>query len=201
VSGILSIDRRLCYIQSVMRKFPFFLVLLSVFLGGCLQESPEELERLTKEDPVFKQMILARNQAHQQIQLIREDLLFRKKQLDVQMERLRADYDAVAKAQNAKIGQMRASIETNRESIKKDIEASSASLLEKSAELEGYQRTLSDVRKVLNESKGISLSKTERQKWEERILMLSEKMRPLSEEIQELRIRIRLKKQKIQFLN
>lgn len=183
-----------------MRRSPFFLVAFSVLLSGCLQESPEELERLTKEDPVFKQMIAARNQAHQQIQLIRQDLLNRKKLMDSQVEKLRADYDATAKSQNTRIEQLRGGIEANRELLKKDIEAASASLLDKSTELDGYQKTLSDVQKVLHESKGISLSKSERQKWEERILMLSEKMRPLSEEIQELRLRIRLKKQKIQFL-
>ena len=84
--------------------------------------------------------------------------------------------------------------------MKKNMELESASLEGKQNELDGYQKTLSDVRKVLHESKGISLSKTERQKWEERILMLSEKMRPLLDEIQELKLQIRLKKQKIQYL-
>ena len=67
-------------------------------------------------------------------------------------------------------------------------------------EVLGYQKTLLDVRRVLREGKGISLSKTERQKWAERILMLSEKIRPLAEDIQELKLQIRLKKQKIQYL-
>ena len=56
------------------------------------------------------------------------------------------------------------------------------------------------IESVLNESKGITLSKAERQKWEERLMMLSEKMRPLGEEIQELKLQIRLKKQKVQYL-
>jgi hypothetical protein len=56
------------------------------------------------------------------------------------------------------------------------------------------------VRKVLHESKGITLSKAERQKWEERVLMLSEKMRPLMDEINDLKLQIRLKKQKVQYL-
>ena len=71
---------------------------------------------------------------------------------------------------------------------------------DKQVEMAGYEKTLADVRKVLQEGKGLSLSKTERQKWEERILMLSEKVRPLTDEIQELKLQVRLKKQKIQFL-
>lgn len=171
-----------------------------VLVSGCLQESPEELDRLTKEDPAFKQMIQLRDQTHAQIRLIKDDLLNRKKSLDGQVEKLRADYDATAKAQNKKVELLRGAIEQNRELLKRSMEMESASLDSKQAELEGYQKTLSDVRKVLHESKGISLSKNEKQKWEERILMLSEKMRPLSEEIQELKLQIRLKKQKIGYL-
>ena len=169
-------------------------------LGGCWTQSPEELDRLVKEDPAFKQMIVARDQAHQQIRLIKEDLLARKKQIESQAQKMRADYDAVAKTQNKKIEQYRIAIEANRKLLKTQIESESAQLADKESELEGYRKTLGDVKKVLNEGKGISLSKAERQKWEERILMLSEKMRPLTDEIQELKLQIRLKKQKIQYL-
>ena len=177
-----------------------FLFLFSLTLTGCLQESQEELDRLVKEDPAFKQMIAARDQAHSQIQLIKHDLLSRKNTLDSQFQKMRAEYDAYAKEQNKKIDQYKLAIDANRDLLKKEIGITSASLDEKQEELAGYQKTLADVKKVLTESKGISLSKTEKQKWEERILMLSEKIRPLSEEIQELRLKIRLKKQKIGFL-
>ena len=183
-----------------MKKRRVFLFLSCFFLSGCLQESPEELERLTKEDPAFKQMILARDQVHSQIHLIKDDLLNRKKLLDTQVEKLRSDYDTVAKSQNKKIEQLRAMIETNRSQLSREIDLASASAQDKQNELDGYQKTLSDVQKVLHEGKGIQLSKAERQKWEERILMLSEKMRPLTEDIQELKLQIRLKKQKMQFL-
>lgn len=177
------------------------MVLFCVFLPGCLfQESPEELDRLVKEDPVFKQMIFARDQAHHQIHLIKEDLLNKKKVLDAELEKFRSAYDAYAKAQNKKIDQFRGTIDANHNLLKQQLEQNGARLEEKQNEMAGYEKTLSDVRKVLNEGKGISLSKTERQKWEERILMLSEKIRPLTEEIQELKLQIRLKKQKIQFL-
>lgn len=176
------------------------LFFLSLNLAGCLQESPEELNRLIKEDPEFKQRIVARDQAHRQIQLIKQDLLSRKNALDTQFRKMRAEYDAYAKEENRKIDQFRASIEVHRDQLKKEVEAASASLETKQEELAGYQKTLTDVKKVLTESKGITLSKTERQKWEERVLMLSEKIRPLTEEIQEIRLKIRLKKQKIGFL-
>ena len=169
-------------------------------MAGCFQESPEELDRLTKEDPAFKQMIQLRDQTRSQIQLIKDDLLNRKKQVDAQVEKLRGEYDATAKAQNKKIELLRAAIEQNHDLLQKNMDMEAASLQSKQEEFGGYQKTLSDVRKVLQESKGISFSKAERQKWEERILMLSEKMRPLSEEIQELKLQIRLKKQKIRYL-
>ena len=184
-----------------MRPRAAILLILCLSLTGCLQESPEELERLVKEDPTFKQMIAARDQAHVQIRLLKDELLNRKKQLDSQVEKLRADYDLVAKAQNKKIEDLRGTIEANRELMKRETTLGAASLEEKETELGGYQKTLADVRQVLHESKGISLSKAERQKWEERILMLSEKMRPLADEIQELKLQIRLKKQKLQYLN
>ncbi len=179
----------------------FLLLFITGFsLNGCFSQSPEELDRLLKEDPAFKQMIVARDQAHREILLIKQDLLNRKKVLDAQVEKMRAEYDGFAKTQNKKIDQYRATIEATRDQLTKEIEIASASMEEKEAELAGYQKTLVDVKKVLTESKGISLSKTEQQKWEERVLMLSEKSRPLSEEIQELRLQIRLKKQKIGFL-
>ena len=173
---------------------------LSLALSGCLTESPEELDRLIKEDAGFKQMIAARDEAHHQIHLIKQDLLFKKKTLDGQVEKLRSEYDAYAKSQNQRIDQHRQAIEVHRTQLKKEIELASASLASKTDELGGYQRTLDDVKKVLTEGRGLQLSKTERQKWEERILMLSEKMRPLSEDIQELKLKIRLKKQKAGYL-
>ncbi len=184
-----------------MKRRFIFLALFSFVLSGCLtQESPEELDRLTKEDPSFKQMIAARDQAHNNIRYIKNDLLSKKKVMDAQIEKLRSEYDVYAKSQNTKIDQFRAQIENHRNQLSKDIDAAQASLEVKQAELDGYQKTTADVNKVLREAKGIQLSKAERQKWEERVLMLSEKIRPLAEEIQELKLRIRLKKQKIGFL-
>jgi hypothetical protein len=178
-----------------------FLPLLAIFLTGCLlQDSPEELDRLVKEDPTFKQMITSRDQAHHNIRFIKDELLTKKKIMDIQVEKLRSEYDAYAKSQNVKIDQFRALIENHRNQLNKDIVAAQASLESKQAELAGYQKTTADVNDVLREAKGIQLSKSERQKWEERVLMLSEKIRPLNEEIQELKLRIRLKKQKIGFL-
>ena len=178
----------------------FFFIPVALFLSGCAMQSPEELERLLKEDPTFKQMIVSRDQAHAQISLLKQDLLGRKKAVDAQVEKFRADYNVAAKAVNAKIDQYRAAIAANRALLKREIDLAAAEVESKQNEFGGYQKTLSDVQKVLHESKGITLSKAERQKWEERILMLSEKMRPLLDEINELKLQIRLKKQKIQYL-
>ncbi len=177
-----------------------FIILAALGLTGCLGDSPEELDRLVKEDSAFKTMIVARDEAQHQVQIIKRDLLSKKKTVDAQVGKLRGEYDAYAKAQSAKIAQYRQSIEANRDQIKKELELAGASLEAKTAELSGYQRTLTDVKKVLTEGKGLSLSKSERQKWEERILLLSEKMRPLTEEIQDLRLKIRLKRQKMGYL-
>lgn len=179
----------------------FAAVLTSFALTGCLLgESADELDRLVKEDPAFKQMIAARDEARHQIQIIKQDLLSKKKTADEQIGKLRAEYDAYSKTQSKKVEQYHAAIEVSRNQLKHEVELAGASLEEKTAELAGYQKTLADVKKVLTEGKGLSLSKTERQKWEERILLLSEKMRPLTEEIQDLRLKIRLKKQKIGYL-
>ena len=182
-----------------MRRF-LAMIVAGLALGGCLGENAEELDRLVKEDPAFKRMVVARDEARGQIQRIKQDLLNRKRAVDTQVEKLRGEYDAYAKAQNKAIEQFRVTIDANRSQLKREVELGGAALEEKLAGLAGYQKTLADVRKVLSESKGITLSKTEKQKWEERILMLSEKIRPLAEEIQELKLEIRLKKQKIGYL-
>jgi hypothetical protein len=171
-------------------------------LSGCLLgENDEELGRLVKEDPVFKQMILVRDESRRQIALIKNDLLSRKNTMNSQAEKLRAEYDAVAKVQNAKAEEYRASIRALRDKLKQELELSIASLEKKRLDMAGFQRTLADLKKVLTEGKGLALSKNERLKWEEKTLMLSEKMRPLSEEIQDLKLQIRLKKQKIGYLS
>ena len=175
-------------------------VLTALTFSGCLTESVEELDRLVKEDAAFKQMIVARNETRRQIDTIKQELLARKKALDEQVGKMRSEYDLYSKAQNAKVEQFRTTIEANRDQLKRELELASASLERKISELAGYQKTLADVKKVLTEGKGLALSKSERQKWEERTLLLSEKMRPLAEEIQDLRLRIRLKRQKIGFL-
>jgi len=178
----------------------FAALIASLSLTGCLGENPEELSRLVKEDPAFKQMITARDEAQRQVGLIKQDLLSRKNTVNEQVGKLRAEYDAYSKIQSAKMVQYRATIDANRALLKREAEVAAAALEDKTAELAGYQRTLADVKKVLTEGKGLALSKTERQKWQERTLLLSEKMRPLIDEIQDLRLRIRLKKQKIGYL-
>lgn len=173
---------------------------LALCLAGCDTYGPEELGRLTKEDPQFKQMIAARDQVHAQIRLIKEDLLSKKKLMDAQIDKLRQEYDNYSKAQNVKIDKYQTAIEANGERLRREIDAADAQLASKKTELEGYQKTLSDVKKMLHEGKGITLSAQEKQKWQERMLMLSEKIRPLLDDIQELKLQTKLKKQKISFL-
>ncbi len=179
----------------------FLLASLALLLGGCFSNSPEELDRLTKEDPAFKQMVIARDQAHAQIRSIKDDLLAKKKATDAQVDKLRQNYDAYAKAQNQTIDKYRATIDANRNALKREIETAEAQMLAKQKELEGYQSTLTDVQNMLRQSKDIKLSGAEKEKWQERVLMLSEKIRPLAEEIQELKLQTRLKKQKISYLH
>lgn len=174
---------------------------LAVVLGGCAVNNPEELERLTKEDPAFKQMILTRDRMHADVKLIKDDLLARKRAMDAQVEKMRNDYDVYAKAQNVKIDKYKTVLDAYRRALQKDIEAAAISLETKQNELAGYQKTLQDVKKVLGESKGITISSAEKEKWEERIVLLNEKMRPLAEEIQDLKLKTRLHRKKIGFLN
>ncbi len=174
--------------------------LILVILSACARVNPEELDRLTKEDPAFKQMILARDQMRVQIRSLKDDLLNRKKTIDAQVDRLRAEYDAYAKAQNQIIEKCQAAVEANVNLLRRDVETASAQLEAKKTELNGHERSLADVRKLLKESKAIRLSTQEKQKWEERIQMISEQIRPLREDIQNLELEIRLKKQKINYL-
>ncbi len=194
--------RRFYVIVTPMRNFFLAVALLAFVNSGCQwNQGPEELQRLVKEDPYFKGMIVQKNQARGQIGAIKQDLLDKKRIVDARAEKLRAEYDAYAKAQNLKIDQYNLSIDANRGKLRNQITSAEAEIEAKQTELEGYQRTLVDVQKVLRESKGITFSTQEQKKWEERVLMLSEKIRPLSEEIQELKLQIRLKKQKISYLD
>lgn len=184
-----------------MAKRFWWMFFLIPCLAGCSVNSPEELDRLTKEDPAFKQMIVQRDQAHAQMQLIKQDLLGKKRAMDAEIDRLRQGYDVYAKAQNQKIEKYQAAVDANRSKLKQEIEVSNASLGEKAVKLEGYKKTLLDIQKVLKEGKGIHFTPSDRKKWEEQILILSEKIKPLEDEIQDLKLQIRLKKQKIGFLN
>ncbi len=190
----------ICAIFMFMKRFPLFLILAFV-LSGCMSYGPEELDRLTKEDPEFKKMIELRDQIHNDISLIKNDLLSKKKTMDAQSEKLHQEYEIYAKNQNMKIEKMKQVVAAKRDLLNHDIEAASNALGLKETELKGYQDTLDQVRKMLTESKGLNLSSVEKQKWEERTLMLSEKMRPLSDEIQDLKLQIRLKKRKVGFLH
>lgn len=178
------------------------LVFALVFvLTGCSVNNPEELERLTKEDSAFKRMITTRDRMNADVKLIKDDLLAKKRAVDAEVEKMRQDYDAYAKSQNVKIEKYKTVLDTYRQALQKDIEAATVSLESKQNELVGYQKTLQDVRKVLSESKGITLSTQENEKWEERIVLLNEKIRPLVDEIQDLKLKTRLHKKKIGFLN
>jgi hypothetical protein len=171
-----------------------------LFLAGCESYGPEELDRLTKEDPNFQQMIVQRDQMRSQIVLIKDDLLAKKKTVDARVSAMKLEYDTYAGLQNDKIQKYRSAIEVNRAALQREIDTSEAQLRAKQTELEKSQSTLSDMRKVLRESKVINLSAPEKAKWEERVLMQSEKVKPLTDDIAELQARIRLNKRKISFL-
>lgn len=178
----------------------FVFLCLTLVLAGCSQYGPEELDRLTKEDPNFKQMIVSRDQIHAQVHAIKQDLLAKKKAMDEQVDKLRRDYDAYSKAQNQKIEKYESVIDANRNLLKREVETAEADLDAKSAELDRLQKTLADVEKVLRQSHDLTLSAPERQKWEERRLMISEKIKPLTDDMQELKAKISLGKRKVSFL-
>lgn len=177
-----------------------FLALFFVaFFSGCNVYGPEELDRLIKEDPIFKQMIASRDQVHSQIRLIKDDLLTRKKSMDGQIEKLRNEFDIYSREQNQKIQKLETIIEASRAALRKDIEAAEEEMEAKSKELKDYLGTYNDIRQ-LGRSKGITIPQKEKQVWQERLLELSEKINRLNERVQELKLQIRLKKQKISFL-
>ena len=116
-------------------KQAFLAILSALTFSGCLTESAEELDRLVKEDGAFKQMIVARNETRRQIDTIKQELLARKKSLDEQVGKMRSEYDLYSKAQNTKVEQFRAAIETHRNQLKRELELASASLERKISEL------------------------------------------------------------------
>lgn len=183
----------------MLRKY--FLLVFFLLFAGCSVYGPEELDRLTKEDPHFKQMIIARDQLHAQMSAIKADMLTKKQAMDAQMDKFRNEYDAYAKLQNQKIEKCQALIDASRNLLKKEIETAEASMEAKRMELAGYSKTLADVRNLLRASKGITFSSQEKLKWDEKILLLSEKIRPLKDEIEDLNLQVRLKKSKISFLH
>lgn len=174
---------------------------LAVVLAGCAPNNPEELDRLMKSDPNFRQMVSSREHMRAEIQKIKADLLARKKIMDSQIDKLRSSYDAVAKIQNLKIEKYQANIDTNRNDLKRQVETRQAQLKAKETELAALESTLSEIQNVLKGSKSIQLTASEKQRWEERKLMQSEKMRPLAEDIEELKIQIDLAKKKSAFLS
>lgn len=174
-------------------------LIVSLLAAGCTSMSPEELDRLTKEDPAFKQMISSRDEVHFQIRQIREDLLTKKKAMDAQIDSLRKAYDAYARTQHLKIEKYKATIEANRKILERDIEAAQAELDVKERRLQEYRATQEDIQKIIG-NQSLKMTEKESDKWQERETLLSEKIRPLVDEIQELRLRIRLKQQKIKFL-
>ena len=183
-----------------MRRLPVLLAALT-FLAGCSAQDPEELDRLVKQDPNFKQMITSRDQMHHEIGLIKKDLLQKKQAMDTETDKLRNAYNAYSRLQNDKISKYESAIEAYRALMQREIDTAEAQLAAKETELGGYDKTLSSVRRMLKETNGIKLTGTEKQKWEERILMTSEKMRPLTEDIQELRAQLALKKRKLVYLS
>ena len=154
-----------------------------------------------KSDPNFRQMIVSRGHMRGEIRKIKDDLLARKKLMDAQIDKLRAVYDATAKVQNQKIEKYQQNIDTNRNDVKRQGETLQAQLKAKETELAAFQSTLSEIGNVLKGSKSISLTTQEKQRWEERKLMQSEKMRPLAEEIEDLKVQIELAKKKSAYLN
>ncbi len=169
-------------------------------LAGCSPYGPEELDRLMKEDPDFKLMVATRDQMSQQMRLIKDDLLAKKKGMDAQVGKLRQDYDTFAKSQNVKIEKFKAVSETNRNQLAQEIQTAAARLKDKGQELRRYEEIMKGWKGLLKNSKSTEISSRDKQKWEEDILRLEEKMRPLKEVIEELKIQIRLKKRKLSFL-
>ena len=172
----------------------------AIFLSGCGSSGPDELDRLMKEDPDFKQLILQRDRLHGEMKAIKQSMLSKKKVMDAEIDQVRLAYDTYSKAENQKIEKYQAVIDASRLQMKQDIMHAQGSLSQKENEYKDYAKSLESAKQFIHGSKGITFSSQEKKQLEEKILLLSEKMRPLREEIEDLKLRIRLKKQKIDFL-
>lgn len=184
-----------------MPKRFFIIALLSFSVAGCAPNNPEELERLMKGDSNFRQMITSREHMRSEIRKIKDDLLVRKKFMDMQIDKLRGIYDAYAKVQNQKVEKYQANVDANRNFVKRQGDTLQAQLKAKETELEALGKTLSEITNVLRGSKSIALTPQEKQRWEERKLMQSEKMRPLADDIEDLKAQIDLAKKKSAYLS
>ncbi|OGW92019.1 MAG: hypothetical protein A3D28_06370 [Omnitrophica bacterium RIFCSPHIGHO2_02_FULL_63_14] len=182
-----------------MRPRPVFFAFL-LLLAGCSVQRPEEFDRLLKEDPHFAQMISARDQARQEIQALKKDLLAKKKAMDAEIERLRGEYDAYARTQNQKVAKYEAYLSAARSVLRREVDTAEAQLEAKRTELKGYRETLDQVKKMSRGAKGIKITPDEKERWEDRSLLLSEKIRPLEDDIRQLQADIQLKKKKIAYL-
>ena len=140
----------------MLNKFLLIPVFLFAF-SGCNSDSPEELDRLIKEDVVFRQMIESRDQAHAQVRLIKDDLLSKKRTVDSQVEKARQEYDNYAKSQNKKMEQYQGIIDANRKNLREQIESMTAELDSKLKELSGYEETLTDMKKMRQMNFGLDI--------------------------------------------
>ncbi len=171
-----------------------------LFHWGCSGFDAHELELLKKDDPRFSGMVEKKDELSLEMNLLKEDLLKRKSEMEEKTRSLRDAFRQGMESQTARINEIQESLGTNKGAYRAEAAALHKALEARREESKEVEKAIEHVRDILFNKSTLGIGGDELKQWESRLKELEARQPPLREEIERLSAETSLMKKKIRYL-
>jgi|GEM_PF-1971187 len=183
-----------------MTRFTFSILIVSLCLTGCGRVSESRINEILERDPLFEKDLNKKRQIELKISNLKSSYQKEKRDLARKIRALKVSLKDKRYNQNRAIFSLEAEIQPNIRSLRAGLEEKRSEYVLRNRELKNSVGKASDIRKLLEKKKELSLSSDELSVWNKRVQTLDEKIDALRKTLDELRAKIHLIKTEIRIL-
>ncbi|MDD5449930.1 MAG: hypothetical protein PHO42_04955 [Candidatus Omnitrophica bacterium] len=175
-----------------------FILLTLVFgLYGCERIDSESINKITQDDPAFKNTLAAKEKLDQEINRLLTELRELKADTYSKIRVLEDDFNKRKNEISGKIAALKNELEPERVRIKEELEKLKGVLSGKKEVLKNLENTRRNLTNLINQQKAVSVTREEMAKWQDNLAGLEKEIAPLKGEVREFEEKIRLLKLKL----
>lgn len=173
-------------------QIPNFKNFLFLFFGlwflviGCEYVDKESLDKIIQEDPLFRDILVKKQELDSKIDALLTQLREAKGKADASIRAIQEDFDKQRKEIDSRINGLKKELEPQRMKIRQELETLRITISTKKAVLRDLENTRRNLTNLINQQKAVNVTSEDMTKWQERLAALNSQIDPLIGEIREL---------------